>query len=87
MIYLDYNSTTPMLKQIVSYLAKFSKSNFGNPVSLHTAGQKAGREVLCAKEKIAHFFDTSPENIIITSSGAEANNLILWGTFLFQKFN
>ncbi|MFN7182482.1 MAG: cysteine desulfurase family protein [Planctomycetota bacterium] len=86
MIYLDYNATTPILKSISKYLLDFNKNYFGNPVSLHTAGQMAGKEVSIAREKIANFFHTQPQNIIFTSSGAEANNMLLWGTFLHNKF-
>lgn len=87
MIYLDYNATTPVLKTIAKHLYINSKNNFGNPVSLHTIGQQAGKELLYARKKIASFFQTEPEYIIFTSSGAEANNIILWGTFLYHKIN
>ncbi len=87
MIYLDYNATTPTLKSISQYLVKLNKKYFGNPVSLHTAGQMAGKKLYFAREKIAKFFRTQPQNIVFTSSGAEANNILLWGSFLYHKIN
>lgn len=87
MIYLDYNATTPILKSIAKYLYKRGKNNFANPASLHRAGQLAAKELFLARSRIAQFFQTDPEHIIFTSSGAEANNILLWGTFLYNYLN
>lgn len=87
MIYLDYNATMPQLKSITKRLYKNSIDKIANPVSLHSLGQKAGKELLLARNTIAIFFQTEPEYVIFTSSGAEANNILLWGTFLYNKIN
>jgi cysteine desulfurase len=87
MIYLDYNATTPLLKEIVYKMRKVYIDNFGNPVSLHSAGQMSAKEVLMARNTIAKFFCAESDGVIFTSSGAEANNLILWGSFLYHKIN
>ncbi len=87
MIYLDYNATTPILKSIAKHAYKVNTDKFANPVSLHSLGQAGGKELFIARNTIARFFNTEPEYVIFTSSGAEANNVLLWGTFLHNKTN
>ena len=41
MIYLDYSSTTPVLKEILESFNKVSTDYFANPNSLHPLGIKS----------------------------------------------
>ena len=50
---------------------------YGNPSSLHSAGQLAAESLLMARETIANVFGCSPKEIIFTSGGSEANNQAL----------
>jgi len=50
---------------------------FGNPSSLYQFGREAKAMMQEAREKVASFIGGSPEEIIFTGSGSEANNTVL----------
>lgn len=52
-------------------------SAFGNPSSDHAAGHRARRNLTEARERVTHLLGGRPENLVFTSSGTEANNLVL----------
>jgi cysteine desulfurase len=58
----------------------FSKI-FGNASSLHSAGKLAQDALVDSRQKIANLLGVSPEEIIFTASGSEADNLALKGIF------
>ncbi len=78
-IYLDYNATAPMLPGVRQAMNKVWDSAM-NPSSLHFHGRAAKGLVENAREKIAASLRVSAGrdgyNIIFTSSGTEANNLL-----------
>ena len=57
------------------YLTK----HHGNPGSLHRFGRTARRAVEHAREQVATLIGATPEEILFTSSGTEANNTLLTG--------
>lgn len=57
----------------------FLGERYGNPSSLHSRGDAAREAVEEAREKVAALIGASPEEIIFTSSGTEANNLAVKG--------
>ena len=63
------------LDEVIDAMVVVMKNNFGNPSSTHTLGQ-AKTILEETRRKIAHELHVSPE-IIYTSCGTEANNLIL----------
>ena len=58
---------------------------FGNPSSIHSEGRKARVFLDEAREQVADLVGASPGEIIFTSGGTEANNLVLLGIALSQK--
>ena len=52
---------------------------FGNPSSIHQFGQEARHAVDKARADIARLINSSPEEIIFTSGGSEADNLAIKG--------
>jgi len=78
-IYLDHASATPLDPRVREAMLPFISEEFGNPQSLHEAGMVAKNAVEEARAKVADLIHTSPEEIIFTSSGSEANNTALWG--------
>ena len=74
-IYLDNNATTP-LHPIVRKIIK-AMDVFGNPSSLHQFGRAARVMVVEARKAVASFIGASPEEIVFTGSGSEANNTVL----------
>jgi len=75
-IYLDYNATTPLHPEVKKAMAK-AMDIFGNPSSLHNFGRVARAFVEEARENVASFIGASPDEIIFTGSGSEANNTVL----------
>ncbi len=76
-IYLDNAATTPMLPEVVDVMQQSMLTNFGNPSSTHQLGRKAKSAIETARKNIAKQFNVSASEIIFTSSGTEADNLIL----------
>ena len=85
-IYLDYNATTPLKPQVYEAMVPYLKEHYGNPSSIHWAGQAAKEALMIAREKVANLFHVDPQEIVFTSGGTEANNLALKGAFeMLQK--
>jgi cysteine desulfurase len=55
--------------------------SFGNPSSAHWAGAPARAAVEAGRRQVAGLLGCSPEEIVFTSGGSEANNLALKGAF------
>ncbi|MGX6961057.1 MAG: cysteine desulfurase family protein [Candidatus Karelsulcia muelleri] len=75
-IYLDNASTTPLLKEIYENNRKSLKT-IGNPSSNHSLGLQNRFKIEKARSKIARILMIKKDELIFTSSGTEANNLIL----------
>jgi cysteine desulfurase len=78
-IYFDHSATTPLDPRVVEAMLPFYGVNFGNPSSLHWAGQQAKQAVDKARAQVADLFHASPDEIIFTASGTEADNMALLG--------
>jgi cysteine desulfurase len=83
-IYLDHNSTSPMLETVASAMASWQQSRFGNPASQHQFGRRARQALEDAREDIGRMLGAratgpSPDRVVFTSGGTEANNLALLG--------
>lgn len=80
MIYLDNAATTQMSEEVLDEMIPYLTSSYGNPGSLHRLGAEAKRAIQTARERVANFMCCDPSNIIFTSGGTEANNLVIEGT-------
>lgn len=78
-IYFDHSATTPLDPRVVEAMLPFYGANFGNPSSLHWAGQQAKQAIDGGRQQVAELFHASPEEIIFTASGTEADNMALIG--------
>jgi len=78
-IYLDHSATTPLDKRVVEAMLPFYGEFFGNPSSVHSDGQDAKEAVDKSRQQVADLFHASPEEIIFTASGTEADNMALIG--------
>ena len=76
-VYLDNASTTPIDSSVIEAMTVSMKANYGNPSSSHQFGRKAKNMVENARKNIANSFHVSASEIIFTSGGTEADNLIL----------
>ncbi|MFL3050176.1 MAG: cysteine desulfurase family protein [Candidatus Neomarinimicrobiota bacterium] len=78
MIYLDYSATTPLDKRVSDLMNQVIEEDFGNPSSIHQMGQAARYRIEKARLQVANAINAEASEIIFTSSGSEANNLVLW---------
>jgi cysteine desulfurase len=85
MIYLDYNATTPIDKEVADAMLPYLYGNFGNPSSTHELGIAAKNAVEHARVQVALLLNCSPEEIIFTSGGSESNNTVIKGTAFTYK--
>ncbi len=74
MIYLDNAATTKMSKAAINAMIPFTDMFYGNPSSLHSAGQRANEELAKARKSIANLLGCDENEIIFTSGGSEADN-------------
>jgi cysteine desulfurase len=81
-IYLDNNATTPLASEVAREMAECLRTNFGNPSSAHPYGEKAKKTVEDGRRQVARLINATPEEIIFTSGGTEANNMAILGTAL-----
>ncbi len=78
-IYLDNNSTTPVLPEVVEAMRPFWAESFGNPASAHRVGRRARQALETAREHVADLLAAHPDEVVFTSGATEANNLALFG--------
>jgi cysteine desulfurase len=77
--YLDNNSTTPVLPEVIEAMLPCFSESFGNPSSIHGCGRRALAHVKHAREQVAALLDCLPSEIVFTSGGTEGDNLALKG--------
>lgn len=77
MIYLDNAATTEVSTLVLEEMMPYLTGEYGNPGALYQMGRKAHLAVKCARERVADFIGASPEQIIFTSGGSEANNIVI----------
>jgi cysteine desulfurase NifS len=78
-IYLDYNATTPIDKEVAEAMLPYLYGHFGNPSSTHEYGLIANKAVMDARKQIADLIDCKPHEIVFTSGGTESNNFAIKG--------
>ena len=76
-VYLDNAATTPLRKEVSDVMMAVLTNSYGNPSSSHAFGRSAKAILESCRKQVASFFNISPAEIIFTSGGTEANNLIL----------
>jgi len=77
--YLDNNSTTPVLPEVLDTMVPCFAERFGNPSSLHCCGQRAQAAMKLARMRVAALLGCLPTEIVFTSGGTEGDNLALEG--------
>ncbi|CAN5696829.1 cysteine desulfurase NifS [soil metagenome] len=78
MHYLDHAATTPLLPEARSAMLD-ALDVYGNPSSVHGFGRDARRIVERARDQVARAIGASPQEIVFTAGGTEADNLALKG--------
>jgi len=79
-IYLDHNATSPLRPEVAEVVVQALKLP-GNPSSVHAEGRAARAEIEQAREKVVRLVGARTKNLIFTSGGTEAANLVLMPGF------
>lgn len=75
-IYLDNAATTQIRDSVITKMQDALRI-YGNPSSTHSFGRSAKTAVESARKTIAKYMNAHPSEIIFTSGGTEADNMIL----------
>jgi len=78
-IYLDHNATTPVDASVLDAMLPALRDQFGNASSTHWFGQRARMFIEQARAEVAELIGATPQEIVFTGSGTEADNLALHG--------
>ncbi len=73
-IYMDHSATTPVDPEVFNEMIPYLTDSFGNASSIHLYGQNARRAVDIARGQVARLINASPQEIVFTSGGTEADN-------------
>lgn len=84
-IYMDNNATTAVRPEVLEAMLPFYKEQFGNPSSIHWAGQSVSSAVDSARAQVAKLINCQPEEIIFTSCGSEGDALAIKGSAEFLR--
>jgi cysteine desulfurase len=74
--YLDHNATSPLRPEVAEVVLRALQLS-GNPSSVHAEGRAARAEIERAREQVARLVGARAKNVIFTSGGTEAANLVL----------
>lgn len=76
-IYLDNAATTQVRESVIVKMQDALGNFYGNPSSTHSFGRSAKTAIESARKTIAKYMNAHPSEIIFTSGGTEADNMIL----------
>ncbi len=84
-IYLDYNATTPIAREVADAMMPYLYEHFGNPSSSHPYGVTTKRAVEAARAQVAALLNCQPGEVIFTSGGTESNKYADQGAALAHR--
>lgn len=76
-VYLDNAATTRVRENVIEKMHTALSNFYGNPSSTHSYGRSAKTAIETARKTIAKYMNAHPSEIIFTSGGTEADNMIL----------
>ena len=76
-VYFDNAATTQIREEVVDRMAQVMREVYGNPSSTHAFGRSAKTLIEQARKTVAKTLNVAASEIIFTSGGTEADNLIL----------
>jgi cysteine desulfurase len=79
MIYLDYNATAPLHKNVIKKIQNLKFKEFGNPSSVHKIGRNSKKIVEEVRRNILSTLKAKNYDLIFTSGATESNNLAIKG--------
>ncbi|MDU8887148.1 cysteine desulfurase family protein [Yeosuana sp. MJ-SS3] len=76
-VYFDSAATTQIREEVIDKMTEVMKNNYGNASSTHSFGRTSKVIIENSRKAIAKYLNVSPAEIIFTSGGTEADNLVL----------
>jgi cysteine desulfurase len=76
-VYLDNAATTQVRANVIQKMQEALAESYGNPSSTHSFGRSAKTAIEKTRKTIAKYLNAHPSEIIFTSGGTEADNMIL----------
>jgi len=76
-VYFDSAATTQLRPEVIEKMAKVLREDYGNPSSTHGFGRSAKNHIEQARKNIAKYLGVKASEVIFTSGGTEADNLVL----------
>jgi len=76
---MDHSATTPVDPEVARVMIAALSDSFGNPSSIHGYGNEARLAIEKSRKQIAALIGASPEEIVFTSGGTEADNMAIIG--------
>ncbi len=79
-VYLDYQASTPIDKDVLQAMLPYFNEIYGNPHSHHhIKGWEAHNAIEESRRSVADLINADPNEIIFTSGATEANNMAILG--------
>ena len=72
--YLDNNATTAVAPEVLEAMLPYLSDFYGNPSSMYRFAGESEAGISRAREQVAGLLGASPEEIIFTACGTEADN-------------
>ncbi len=76
-VYFDSAATTKLRNEVIHCISEALKTEYGNPSSTHSYGRSSKSLLENSRKEIAAHFNVEASEIIFTSGGTEADNLVL----------
>jgi len=76
-VYFDNAATTQIRDEVIERIVDVMKNEYGNPSSTHSYGRSSKSLLESSRKEIAKLLNVSASEILFTSGGTEANNMIL----------
>jgi len=76
-VYFDSAATTQLRDEVIERMIEVMKNDYGNPSSTHSYGRTSKAIIENARKTIASYLNVTAAEIIFTSGGTEADNLII----------
>jgi cysteine desulfurase len=84
-VYLDHASATPVREEVIEAMLPYFDRHYGNPSTVYDMGSQIKQVMEEQRAKVAKLIGAKQQEIIFTSSGAEANNLAIKGVALARQ--
>ncbi len=84
-VYLDHASATPVRPEVIEAMLPYFDQKFYNPSTVYDLGTSVNADLEQARTLVGALIGATPEEVVFTSSGAEANNYAVKGAALARR--